>query len=245
MPGGLLNIISYGNQNIIVNGNPSKTFFKTVYSKYTNFGMQKFRIDHEGQRNLKLNEETSLTFKIPRNAELLMDAYLVFNLPDIWSPIIPPSSEEQTWRPYNFRWISHIGANIIKKMSVSIGGQKIQEYSGEYLKNMAERDFSQTKKDLFYKMIGHTRDIIDGKGEYALSYMQIFVWNSFFPELAKYALLMFVTSTSGDHPFGSWKDIKYFCNYCKQKYMSVTDPLMQYAFSLINAQLSEDVNTTS
>jgi len=161
MPGGLLNIISYGNQNIIVNGNPSKTFFKTVYSKYTNFGMQKFRIDHEGQRNLKLNEDTQLTFKIPRNAELLMDAYLVFNLPDIWSTIIPPSSEEETWRPYNFRWISHIGANIIRKMSVSIGGQKIQEFSGEYLKNMVERDFSQTKKDLFYKMIGHTKELYD------------------------------------------------------------------------------------
>ena len=154
MPGGLLNIISYGNQNIIVNGNPSKTFFKTVYSKYTNFGMQKFRLDFEGQRNLKLNEDTVLTFKVTRNAELLMDAYLVFNLPDIWSPIIAPEFVNETWRPYKFRWISHIGANIIKKMTLNIGGQKIQEFSGEYLKNMVERDFSQTKKELFYTIFG-------------------------------------------------------------------------------------------
>ena len=56
MPGGLLNIISYGNQNIILNGNPSKTFFKTVYSKYSNFGIQKFQIDYTGLRNLQLNE---------------------------------------------------------------------------------------------------------------------------------------------------------------------------------------------
>jgi hypothetical protein len=116
MPGGLLNIISYGSQNIIINGNPSKTFFKCVYAKYTNFGLQNIRIDFNGQRILKLNESSTFSFKIPRNAELLMDAYLVFNLPDIWSTIIPPSSEEETWRPYNFRWISHIGANIIKKM---------------------------------------------------------------------------------------------------------------------------------
>ncbi len=40
MPGGLLNLISSGNQNIYLNGNPSKTFFKTKYAKYTNFGMQ-------------------------------------------------------------------------------------------------------------------------------------------------------------------------------------------------------------
>jgi len=161
MPGGLLNIISYGNQNIIVNGNPSKTFFKTVYSKYTNFGMQKFRLDFEGQRNLKLNEDTVLTFKVKRNAELLMDAYLVFDLPDIWSPIIAPNYVDESWRPYKFRWISHIGANIIKKMSLNIGGQKIQEFSGEYLKNMVERDFPQTKKELFYKMIGHTKELYE------------------------------------------------------------------------------------
>ena len=53
MPGGLLNIVAYGQQNIILNGNPSKTFFKCVYSKYTNFGLQKFRIDFEGQRNMR------------------------------------------------------------------------------------------------------------------------------------------------------------------------------------------------
>lgn len=165
MGGGLLNIISYGNQNIMLNGNPSKTFFKTVYAKYTNFGMQKFRIDYEGQRNLKLNEDTHLTFKIPRNGELFMDAYLAMNLPDIWSPILPPSSLTDCWRPYQFRWISHLGANIIKKARVVIGGQTIQEFSGEYLKNMVDRDFDADKKKFFYKMIGHEDEIY--RPEYA------------------------------------------------------------------------------
>ena len=77
MPGGLLNIVAYGNQNVILNGNPSKTFFKAVYAKYTNFGMQKFRIDFNGQRNLRLNEESKFTFRMPRYAELLLDSYLV------------------------------------------------------------------------------------------------------------------------------------------------------------------------
>jgi hypothetical protein len=54
MPGGLLNLVSEGNNNIILNGNPTKTFFKTTYSKYTNFGLQKFRIDYEGSTTLKL-----------------------------------------------------------------------------------------------------------------------------------------------------------------------------------------------
>ena len=58
MPGGLLNLVSEGNNNIILNGNPTKTFFKTTYSKYTNFGLQKFRIDYEGSSTLKLNEDS-------------------------------------------------------------------------------------------------------------------------------------------------------------------------------------------
>ena len=159
MPGGLLNIISYGNQNIILNGNPSKTFFKTVYAKYSNFGMQNIRIDYNGQKTLKLNEDSVFTFKIPRNAELLLDTFLVFTLPDIWSPIIPPNDDTDVWKPYEFRWIDNIGTNIIKKVTLSIGGQIIQSFSGQYIKNMVERDFDQTKKDLFNKMTGMTDEL--------------------------------------------------------------------------------------
>lgn len=39
MAGGYLNIIAIGNANVILTGNPSKTFFKVAYSKYTNFGL--------------------------------------------------------------------------------------------------------------------------------------------------------------------------------------------------------------
>ena len=89
-----------------------------------------------------------------------------------------------------------------------------------------------------YKMVGHTRDIIDGKGEYALAYMQVLVWNEFYPELARFVLSQFVSSDG--HPYGSWKDIKYFCNYCKSKGIIVSDPLMQHAFKLIIEQIRTD-----
>ena len=88
MPGGLMNIASYGNENLILTGNPKKTFFKTTYHKYTNFGMQKFRIDYKGLRTLNYKQETVMDFKIPRYAELLNDTYIVINMPDIWSPFI-------------------------------------------------------------------------------------------------------------------------------------------------------------
>ncbi len=57
MAGGLLNLVAVGNQNLFLTGNPNKTFFKFVYSKYTNFGLQRFRLDSEVTRNLILNEK--------------------------------------------------------------------------------------------------------------------------------------------------------------------------------------------
>ena len=90
MAGGLLNIAAVGNANLFLTGNPSKTFFKVTYCKYSNFGLQKFRIDYNGSRDLRLTEPSTFQFKIPRHAELLMDTYIVVTLPDIWSPIHHP-----------------------------------------------------------------------------------------------------------------------------------------------------------
>lgn len=159
MPGGLLNIVAYGQQNIILNGNPSKTFFKCVYAKYTNFGLQKFRIDFNGQRSLRLTEDSKFTFKIPRYADLLMDTYLVVQLPTIWSPIFPPQDCSSEWVEYGFKWIKNLGTQMIKEVQISIGGQIISQYSGQYLYNMVERDFSNTKKDLYYKMTGNVPEL--------------------------------------------------------------------------------------
>ncbi len=159
MTGGLLNIISFGNQNIILSGNPNTTMFKSVFLKYTNFGLQKLRLDYDGQKNLNLDNDLELSFKIKRYSDLLLDTYLVFNLPDIWSPILPPEDYQDCWKPYHFRWIKHIGANIIKKASLIINGQTIQSFTGDYLKTIVSRDFPSAKREKFYKMIGHEEEL--------------------------------------------------------------------------------------
>jgi hypothetical protein len=161
MPGGLLNIVSVGNQNIYLNGNPSKTFFKTKYAKYTNFGLQKFRIDFDGLKTLRLTEESNFSFKVPRYADLLMDTYISVSLPYIWSPIYPPQDENGKWVPYEFKWIENLGCEIIKEISITCGGQTLQTYSGSYLKNMVERDFSHEKKMLFNAMTGNVNELND------------------------------------------------------------------------------------
>ena len=167
MAGGLLNIISVGSANVILTGNPTKTFFKVAYSKYTNFGLQKFRIDYEGLRDLRPTEESKFTFKVKRYADLLMDTYLVVNLPDIWSPLYFPSEETQgTWAPYEFRWIKNIGSHIIKHIEINCGSQTLHKYSGEYLAAMVDRDFSAEKKELFNRMSGNIPTINDPANAY-------------------------------------------------------------------------------
>jgi len=169
MTGGLLNIVSYGNQNVILNGNPKKTFFKATYAKYTNFGLQKFRIDFTGQRSLRLTTDSTFTFYVPRYADLLMDTYIVVTLPTIWSPIWPPNTEcgSKDWAPFEFKWIENLGTQMIKEIRISVGGQTLQVLTGKYLLALVQRDFSGTKKILYNEMTGNTADLNDPGNAYS------------------------------------------------------------------------------
>jgi hypothetical protein len=159
MPGGLLNLIAYGNQNTILNGNPKKSFFKTTFKKYTNFGLQKFRIDFDGQRKLRMAEESKFTFYVPRYAELLMDTYICVTLPTIWSPVMPPASEKDKWAPYEFKWIKDLGTQMIKDVTISVGGQILQKFSGNYLLSMIQRDYPTAKHQLYDEMTGNVPEL--------------------------------------------------------------------------------------
>jgi hypothetical protein len=169
MPGGLMNLVSQGQQNVYLNGNPSKSFFKTTYSKYTNFGLQKFRVDYEGAKTLRMTEESMFSFKIPRYADLLMDTYLSVTLPNIWSPIMPPQqrttdpteANSGKWIPYEFKWIENLGAKMISKITITCGNQLLQEYSGNYILATVQRDYNKDKLALFNKMIGNTPELND------------------------------------------------------------------------------------
>jgi hypothetical protein len=172
MPGGLMTLVSVGSENVILNGNPKKTFFKATYNKYTNFGMQRFRIDYNGQRRLHYDQDTEMIFKVPRYADLLGDTYVVVNLPNIWSPLHwqPDASgvlngnglyPDSNWTAFDFRWIDNLGAQMIKSVKVYSGGNTLAEYPGEWLYAMQERDFNKGKKNLWDKMVGNIPELND------------------------------------------------------------------------------------
>jgi hypothetical protein len=159
MTGGLLNLVATGNQNVILNGNPKKSFFKSTYLKYTNFGLQKFRVDFDGQKKLRMTEESKFTFYIPRYAELLMDTYICVTLPSIWSPIHPPANKGDMWAPYEFRWIENLGTQMVKEIVISVGGMTLQRFTGNNLMAIMERDLDATKRELYNQMTGHVPEL--------------------------------------------------------------------------------------
>ena len=163
MTGGLMNLTAAGNENIVIHGNPKKTFFKATFKKHTNFGLQRFRIDFEGNRVLNYTTPTILDFKIPRYAEMLYDTYVCVTLPNIYSPLLY-KGENQLGRnliPYEFRWIEELGSNMIQEVEIYTGGTTLAKYSGEYLSCVKERDFTGAKKDLWNRMTGNIPDIND------------------------------------------------------------------------------------
>jgi Mg-chelatase subunit ChlD len=106
---------------------------------------------------------------------------------------------------------------------------------------LPEREVVKGYLSVLYRIIGNTRDIIDGKGEYLLSYMMIYTWYAHYPVLSTFAFQCFVDlGDKKTHQYGSWKDIKYFCEYCKSQGEDVSHPLIQFSIKLINDQLRKD-----
>ena len=76
---------------------------------------------------------------------------------------------------------------------------------------------------IMFKLLAQTRDIICGKGEYALFYVMLLEWAKIdfgFFEYVIETLVYDVEGEGGDknsrqHPLGSWKDMKYFLTYVK------------------------------
>lgn len=79
--------------------------------------------------------------------------------------------------------------------------------------------WSCNREQLFIllRIIVHTRDIVNGKGEYDLSFMQLLVWYKYYPKIAFRCFKLFLDTSENplEHQYGSWKDMKRFCQYIK------------------------------
>jgi len=160
--GGLLSLTAVGSSNKILLGNPSISSFKAKYHKTKNFGKQVFRLDYDGQRDLRLTESSTFQFSIKRHADLLLDTFICINLPDIWSPIYHPCPETNNqYSSYDFRWIDDIGFQMIEEIMITSGSLVLSKFSGAYISNAIDRDYPSEKKDLINRATGNIDELND------------------------------------------------------------------------------------
>ena len=142
MGGGLLQLVAYGAQDAYISANPQITFWKGLYKRHTNFAMESFRVNFNGQANWG----TKHSAVISRHADLLYSTYLEVQLPGLSTD----NTNLMKWNNDQGR----LGYNLIKYVELEIGGQLIDRLYGEwlYLWDSLSTDVNTSTK--LWKMVG-------------------------------------------------------------------------------------------
>lgn len=167
MPGGLLALVCYGNENVFVNGNPSVTWFYKIFQRYTHFSQEPIQITLDGPDTLRMDAPITLKAIIPHNADLLSDLCLRVTIPDIYSKLYTNASQTLI-RAYEFAWVRQLGARMIQSVTATIGGQAIQEFTGEWIATRAALDLDSDRYHKWQSMVGDNATLFDpSNGIYA------------------------------------------------------------------------------
>lgn len=148
MPGGVIQLVAIGSQDIYLTINPQITYFKNVFKRHTNFSMEFIELDPSANNKLNETSETKIEFKIDRNGDLFNNLYFIFTLPDIFSN-----------GTKKFQWIHRIGEYIIKEIEMTIGSSKIDTIDGRWIHIWRELTLDEEKKEGYNKMIGNVEEI--------------------------------------------------------------------------------------
>lgn len=134
MGGGLLQLVAYGAQDAYISGNPQITFFKSLYKRHTNFSMEAFRVNFNGQAAWGVKNSAVLG----RHADLMGATYLEVVL--------------NTGNYNNDQ--GRLGYNLIKYVELEIGGQLIDRLYGEFMHLWSSMTLPKDKRDELSYMIG-------------------------------------------------------------------------------------------
>ena len=159
MGGGLLQLVSYGAQDIYISGNPQITFWKVLYKRHTNFAMESIEVTFNGQADFNKR----VTAVINRNADLMYRTYVQVVLPAV--DLVSGSTNLG-----RFRWLNYIGHRLIKVVELEIGGQRIDRQYGDWMQIWTQLSQDAGTISALDDMIGNTHDLVlmkDARG-YAL-----------------------------------------------------------------------------
>jgi hypothetical protein len=134
MGGGLLQLVAYGAQDAYLSGNPQITFFKGLYKRHTNFAMEAFRVNFNGQPAWG----TKQTAMLGRNADLIYSTYVEVQL------------AEGLYNNDQLR----CGFNFIKYAELDIGGQIVDKMYGEFMKIWSDLSANYSQGKMLDQMTG-------------------------------------------------------------------------------------------
>ena len=166
MPGGgLFSLVAYGAQNLLLSGNPDFTYFYKSYKKYSHFAEESVSFAMDGPQELSYSQPIQIRMKLQRIADLVRDVYFSFSLPDIYCKYIDLQQASQLPQPrtaqYNFAWTNFIGCHMIQNIAFFIGGQKIQEFNGDYMIAKAQCDLDAISYAKWRTLVGDIPDVMD------------------------------------------------------------------------------------
>jgi len=143
MPGGIMQLIFQGAQDLYLTGNPKMTFFKTVYKRYTQFGTEYINLPFDPIPSFTPQQYTKATCKIDRNADLFADTYLVYDLPAIYTNNLIP-----------FGWADDLGTVIIQDILIRLDGNVLDQQRGDFMKVYADLTLNGTEQQNWRRCIG-------------------------------------------------------------------------------------------
>ena len=145
MGGGLMQLVSYGAQDIYISGNPQITFWKILYKRHTNFAVESIEVTFNGQADFNKR----VTAIINRNADLMYKTYVQVTLP-----------EKKITGTEGFRWVNYIGHRLVKQVEVEIGGQRIDRQYGDWMQIWTQLATDAGNVAALDEIVGNSHDLV-------------------------------------------------------------------------------------
>jgi hypothetical protein len=119
MTGALMQIASYGIENLYFTNDPQITFFKIVYKRHTNFSIESIPQFF----NIQPDFSNKVSCILSKNADLINKIYVVVKLPNIYN--LPSNIK--------IKWVEHLGYVLLKNIELEIGGHLIDKHYSDWL----------------------------------------------------------------------------------------------------------------
>ena len=162
MPGGgLLALVAFGTQNVLLSGNPDMTYFYKTFKKYTHFSLETTSKSMDGPTDYPYDQSIQLRARVDRVGDLLTDVYFSFDIPAIDSKVQLTDSTLGPTTQQEFKWVRYLGAAAIQSVYITVGPNKIQEFTGEYLMSRALIDYPKDTFEKWQQLVGDVPELND------------------------------------------------------------------------------------